>query len=98
MLSCSARAVEAHWAFDAADTSTWAAATAGIDHVQAVGRHTEALLRAAAAAGEATTQRNPRGGGGSGGGGGGGGDDDDDDHHHHHQRRARCSLTSLYIS
>ena len=70
VLSCSARAVEAHWAFDAADTSTWAAATAGIDHVQAIGRHTEALLRAAAAAGEATTQRSARGGGGSGSGGG----------------------------
>ena len=58
--------MQEHWAFDAADTSTWAAATAGIDHVQAIGRHTEALLRAAAAAEEAA-----HGGGGGGGGGGG---------------------------
>ena len=67
--------MQEHWAFDAADTSTWAAATAGIDHVQAIGRHTEALLRAAAAAEEAAHGSGGGGGGGGGshGGGGGGG-------------------------
>ena len=57
--------MQEHWAFDAADTSTWAAATAGIDHVQAIGRHTEALLRAAAAAEEAAHGSHGGGGGGA---------------------------------
>ena len=59
--------MQEHWAFDAADTSTWAAATADIDHVQAIGRHTEALLRAAATAEEAA-HGSHRSGGGRGGG------------------------------
>ena len=45
-------ALEQHWAFDPADTTTWTAATAVLGHVQAVGRHTHALLRGAAEADE----------------------------------------------
>lgn len=41
-------ALERHWAFDAADTSTWSNATGTIEHVQAVGRHCLELLRQAA--------------------------------------------------
>ena len=52
MLSCAAWAVERHWFFDAADTSSWSAASVGIEHVQAIGRHTQALLRTAAKCGE----------------------------------------------
>lgn len=43
-------ALERHWAFDAADTSTWSNSTTGtIEHVQAVGRHCLELLHQAAA-------------------------------------------------
>ena len=49
VLSSCAWTVERFWTFDPADTSTWSAATAAIEHVQAVGRHTRSLLRAATA-------------------------------------------------
>ena len=45
VLSSCAWAVERHFEFDPADTTTWSAATAAIEHVQAVGRHTLALLK-----------------------------------------------------